>query len=357
MTNEIDQALSATAAVSEAATEQESTKNSIPPELALDSLFKEKSRPGNARSKGFGVEAEAIADQSIYSIPVGDLDVTEVEYQDRQNELPHGFFVEGERLVDIEMLGYDGETDLRIAALYNGNRIDIKNILVQALPLIIDTIGGMTISEIAKASSITVAQLIEQMPLADALAILIAGRVKNVGYDIAITDKCDNCKTLNKDEPAKGRPYHDIGALKMGLINNLEGRLAVQVDLEEGVTVLGSNYKSLLMRPMRVYEIAGMSKMERGKMDWALAQAAIFNIVGCKETRNVRGKVFSDDMYQSMNGEAALRDRTKILKASETLQGLSPQMSLSNDCGNCGNIWDSSLNWAALRNFLYDPAG
>lgn len=311
----------------------------------------------NSRSdKGFEAEASVAAEQEIYSIALEDLEVDEFEYQDRPDVLPHGFFVEGQRLTSIQMLGYDGETDLRIASLYNGNRIDIKNVLVQSLPLIVDTIGGMTLGEIAKASSITVAQLIEQMPLADAIALLVSGRVENVGYDIAITDKCDNCKTLNKDEPKKGRPYHDIGVLKMGFIKNLDGRLAVRVDLEEGFVSMGSTYTSILMRPMRVYEITGMAKMERGKMDWAIAQSSIFHIVGCKETRNVRGKVFSDQMYESMNGAAGLKDRNKILKASEELQKLSPQMALSNDCSNCGNVWDSSLNWAALRNWLYDSA-
>jgi hypothetical protein len=318
----------------------------------------EKRRPrNNSRSdKGFEAEAPAEPESEIYSIPLEDLEVDEFEYQDRPDILPHGFFVEGQRLTDIRMLGYNGETDLRIASLYNGNRIDIKNVLVQSLPLIVDTIGGMTLSEIAKASSISVATLIEQMPLADAIALLVSGRVENVGYDIAIADKCDNCKTLNKDEPKKGRPYHDIGALKMGFIKNLDGRLAVRVDLEGGFETIGGTYHSILMRPMRVYEITGMGKMERGKMDWAIAQASIFHIVGCKETRNVRGKVFSDAMYESMSGDIGLKDRNNILKASEELQKLSPQMFLSNDCGNCGNIWDSSLNWAALRNWLYDSA-
>lgn len=320
----------------------------------------EKRRPRNSSrsDKGFEAEtsAETDADAEIYSIALEDLEVDEFEYQDRPDLLPHGFFVNGQRLTNIRMLGYNGETDLRIASLYNGNRIDIKNVLVQSLPQIVDTIGGMTLQEIAKASSISVAQLIEQMPLADAIALLVSGRVENVGYDIAITDKCDNCRTLNKDEPTKGRPYHDIGSLKMGFVNNLEGRLAVRVDLEGGFETMDKTYHSILMRPMRVYEITGMGKMERGKMDWAIAQASIFHIVGCKETRNVRGKVFSDTMYQSMTGELGLKDRNKILKASEALQKLSPNMSLSNDCGNCGNIWDSSLNWAALRNWLYDSA-
>ena len=254
------------------------------------------------------------------------------------------------------MKGYDGEVDLRIASLYNGQRLDIKNVLVQALPWLVDKIGGVTLSEIAKASSISVAQLIEQMPLADALAMLVSGRVENVGYDIAINDKCDNCRTLNKDEPAKGRPYHDMGTLKMGFIKELENRLAVRVDLEGGFQVMGTAYHSILMRPMRVYEISGMAKMERGKMDWSIAQSSIFHIVGCKETAKVRGKVFSDTMYESMKGELGRKSRSQLLKASEILQKLSPQMSLSNDCGNCGNVWDSSLNWANLRDFLYSSA-
>lgn len=338
-------------------------ETTIAPELSEEVLAEPapetKQRPRNNASKGFGAEtkAEPTETQEIYSIGIADLEIEEFEYQDRPDVLPHGFFAEGTRLVDVEMNGYDGEVDLRIASLYNGQRLDIKNVLVQSLPLLVDNIGGATLSEIAKAGSISVAQLIEQMPLADALAMLVAGRVKNVGYEIAINDKCDRCSTTNKDEPAKGRPYHDIGALKMGFVKDLDARLAVRVDLDEGgFEVMGNTYHSILMRPMRVYEIAGMAKMERGKMDWSIAQASIFHILGCQATAKVRGKVFSDAMYESMSGEEGLKDRNKVLKASETLQKLSPQMSLPNDCGNCGNLWDSSLNWANLRDFLYSSA-
>jgi hypothetical protein len=337
----------------------DSTEEAAIEDAVVEEAPVEKRRPRNnarAEAKGFDSEVAESSDPEIYSIPLEDLQVEEFEYQDRPDVLPHGFFVEGQRLTDVEMLGYDGETDLRIASLYNGNRVDIKNVLVQSLPSIVSKVGGMSLAEIAKASSISVSQLIEQMPLADAIAMLVSGRVKNVGYDISINDKCGNCQTLNKDEPKKGRPYHDIGSLKMGFIKNLDGRLAVRVDLEGGFETMGDRYHSILMRPMRVYEITGMGKMERGKMDWAIAQASIFHIVGCKETRNVRGKVFSDAMYESMSGDLGLKDRNKILKASEELQRLSPQMALSNDCSNCGNVWDSSLNWAALRNWLYDSA-
>lgn len=331
----------------------------VPTESAAEESIGAKRRPRSlGRNDKLGFEPiEANADPTeIYSVPIEDLEIEEFEYQDRPDVLPHGFFVEGTRLTDIQMKGYDGEVDLRIASLYNGQRLDIKNVLVQALPWLVDRIGGMTLSEIAKASSISVTQLIEQMPLADALAMLVSGRVENVGYDIAITDKCDNCRTLNKDEPVKGRPYHDMGNLKMGFVKELEGRLAVRVDLEGGFKVMGTTYHSILMRPMRVYEIAGMAKMERGKMDWSIAQASIFHIVDCPETAKVRGKVFSDVMYESMKGELGRKSRSQLLKASETLQKLSPQMSLSNDCGNCGNVWDSSLNWANLRDFLYGSA-
>lgn len=326
---------------------------------ATEESIETKRRPRNpGRNDKLGFEPVEASEEAteIYSIPVEELAIEEFEYQDRPDVLPHGFFVEGTRLTDIQMKGYDGEVDLRIASLYNGQRLDIKNVLVQALPWLVDKIGGMTLSEIAKASSISVAQLIEQMPLADALAMLVSGRVENVGYDIAINDKCDNCRTLNKDEPEKGRAYHDMGTLKMGFVKELEGRLAVRVDLEGGFQVMGNTYHSILMRPMRVYEISGMAKMERGKMDWSIAQSSIFNIVGCKETAKVRGKVFSDTMYESMKGELGRKSRSQLLKASEVLQKLSPQMSLSNDCGNCGNVWDSNLNWANLRDFLYSSA-
>jgi hypothetical protein len=318
----------------------------------------EQKRPRRSNPRpGFGKEEEpALETKAVTTIRIEDLDLEEVAYEDMPQILPHGFFVDGERLVEIEMNGFDPKLDELLGGMYSGQKIDIKQILIAALPLMVKTVAGRTLAEIARACSITVAQLIEQMPLGDALAFILAAREAIVGQEIAIDDQCPNCRTRAMDNPAKGRFYHNTGTVRVGNIADLSDRLVAEVHLQGGFELHGTHCTHVHMRPVRLYELSKMPTLQRGKLDMAMVELQISAIPECQRVANVRGLLFNSKAYETMTGPHAIADRQALIVASQKLQKLGPAMSVENTCDNCGQEWQSALPWANLRSFLFTPA-
>jgi hypothetical protein len=315
-------------------------------------------RPGRKSSQGFAKKEDEEAEEVFIPTPIllDDLNIEEREYRDYPNILPHGFFLNGQRLRNFKVNEFSAELDSRLGKLYSGQRVAVQQVLSMSFPHVIAEVEGMTLNELAAESGCTVAQLIEQMPLADALTMVLGVREALVGEELAIADRCPNCKTHALDNPEEGREYHNISDIKAGMIDELEQRLVVQLDLEKGFTLHGQLCKRIEMRPVRLYELARMPNMERGRLDVSMAQLMICGIPECDRVKNVKGTLFSDVAYNSLSGTAGLRDRNKILAASEALQKLGPSMNLPNVCDNCGEKWDSQVGWVDLRSFWFKPA-
>lgn len=318
-----------------------------------DSGESKRPKPGNSR--GFGAEKteEAEEKSSIATIRFEDLKIVETEYQEVPDRLPHGIWCHGERVVDFEIAPYSAEVDLAIGKLYNGQRPDLKTIVTQALPQQLKSIGGMSPAKFAAECSVTVNQLFEQMVLADAITMALAAKTHLTGWEIAIEDTCPNCRTRHKDDPKTGTPYHDIGCVKTGTIENyLSDRLVVEIELERGFLLHDERVKRIQLRPIRLYELTPLQKMERGTMDIKMAQMQVCGVPESSR-QNVRGTILTDRAIVSMEGDVGLRDRSLLLKASQELSKIGPQMSLGVTCNNCGTEWDSQLNWVALRQFWF----
>jgi hypothetical protein len=339
----------------------DSTQVLVPEEVTSPVATEAEPEPARPRRSnprgGFGKEEEvAVEVKASTAVRIEDIELEDVAYEDIPAMLPHGFFVEGERLQEVKMHGFDPAVDEMLGALYSGQRAEIQKIMGAAFPKQIATIGGHTLDEIAKASSITVAQLIDQMPLGDALTCVIAGRERIVGEEIAIDDQCPECKTRAMDNPANGRFYHNTGTVRVGNLTDLSDRLVAEVQLKDGFVVHGVRCKRVHMRPVRLYELAKMPTLKRGKLDMAMVELQISAIPDCEKMNNVRGLLFNQKAYETMTGENAIADRKTLIDASQKLQRLGPAMSVANNCDNCGHEWQSALGWANLRNFWFTPA-
>jgi hypothetical protein len=338
----------------------DSTQTLVPEEVTSPVATEVESEPVRPRRSnprgGFGKEEEVEAEvKASTAIRIEDLQIEDVAYEDIPATLPHGFFVEGERLQAIKMNGFNPDLDEKLGMLYSGQKIEIQKIIGAAFPDMIRSIGGHTLAEIAKASSITVAQLIDQMPLGDALACILAGRERIVGEEIAIDDQCPNCRTRAMDNPEEGRFYHNTGSVRVGNIADLSERLVAEVQLTDGFVLHGVRCKRVHMRPVRLYELAKMPSLKRGKLDMAMVELQISAIPDCERMNNVRGLLFNQKAYSTMTGENAIADRQALIDASQELQRLGPAMSVANTCDNCGTEWQSPLGWANLRSFLLTP--
>lgn len=311
-------------------------------------------RPKGAKSKGFAAPSEKEVEKTAgATLRFEDLKITELEYQEVPDELPHGIWCHGERVVDFEIAPYSAEVDMAIGKLYNGQRPDLKTIVTQGLPQQLKSIGGVSVAKFAAECGVTIDRLFEQMVLADAITMVLAAKTALTGWEIAIEDTCPNCRTKHKDDPKNGTPYHDIGCVKTGTIDNdLSDRLVVEIELERGFILHDERVKRVHLRPIRLYELTPLQKMERGTMDLKMAQMQVCAVPESSK-QNVRGTILTDRAIASMEGEVGLRDRALLLKASQELSKIGPQMSLSTTCNNCGNEWDSQLNWVALRQFWF----
>lgn len=297
---------------------------------------------------------ESASDAEPNVVRFEDLKLRKVELQDYPNTLPHGFFVDGQRLQTLELASYNPNQDLQLGKLYSSPNAKIKAILGEFLPKIIKSIGGVELTELARSLSVPPKTLIEQMPLIDAMTVVLNARVNNVGMDIKMDAQCPNCKTQNVDDPEECRPYHELSEVEIGVFNNpITSKLIVEVTLEHGFYVGEDLCKTLRLRPIRLYELEKISKAPRGYLDVALLYQQVCEIPEASILQGVKGQLFNDELYATMK---SLDDRNLLLKASRKLQELGPGMSVNMTCHNCGNNWDESLSWGDLRTFLFQSA-
>ena len=304
-------------------------------------------------NSGFSTE-EQVSTTDITTLDYNSFNIKQVELQNYRNTLPHGLFVNGQRLQKFTLKDYDPEQDLKLATLYSNQKSDIKQVFGNFLPTIIETIGGRTLKEIAPEINSTPQQIIERLSLGDALTIILNARLQNVGELIEMEDQCPNCRTKNKDEPSQGRPYHSISEVMIGTIPVITDKLVVKIQLEQPFQVGEDLCDVVHMRPIKLYEMQKIQKSSqsaRGKIDITLLQNQICGIPQATALQNITGQIFDDDLYRQIK---SLKDRGTLLKVSEKLQEIGPNMNLPMSCYNCQYEWDSALPWGNLRNFLFD---
>lgn len=303
----------------------------------------------NPTSGGFQAQPEP-EETITATLTLDKFKIKKVQLQDFPNTLPLGFFVADRRIVNFTLNPFDPEQDLLLAKLYSNQKADLKQILSQFLPQAINTIGEYTVPELARECSCSPQKLIERMPLADALTVVLNQRMANVGEEIAINEQCPNCNTRNNDDPEEGRPYHNLGEVEIGLVPQLNEKLVLEVNLTKGFKVGPDLCKKIMMQPMKLYDLPKLGKVPRGKLDLAMMYLQVVAIPESTMLANVAGQLFDDDTY---SGIRDLKDREALLAASRKLQQIGPDMNLMLSCYNCGNEWRTSLPWPDLRNFLF----
>jgi len=268
--------------------------------------------------------------------------------------LPVGLFTaDGEHLTEYTLAPYKTKYDRVLGQLLNAPKAKITQVLGQFLPQYITSIGGFEIKELSeKMNGISPTRLIEGMPMGDALSIVLQIRLQSQGDDIAMSAQCPQCGVQNDDDPTKGRPYHDLSSTEVSCFCNLHAKPLIDVILKDGIEGRGEPIRRIQMQPLRLHQLEKVATPGSGTpVDIALLYGMICGIPDSELYSNVRGQVFSDELYDELTrGDLAI-----LRKAVEKIQP-GPDMNADMACFSCGHEWKSPIAWGNLRQFLFVAA-
>lgn len=310
-------------------------------------------------STGFAnEEAVDIGSQTGFqTIALDDFKVEKFEIQDLGNKLPIGLFhpETGERLTDFVLNPYKTKYDRQLGALLNAPKVKLGTVLGNFLPVMVKSIGGYELADLAKAYNVSPSKLVEGMYLADVLTLVLGIRLESQGTEIGMTAQCPACGEKNEDDPKKGRPYHDLSTIEVKIVENLPCKPMVEVTLEDGWEIFDDKITTVVMRPLRLFQIDEIAKPGSGNpvdinllysMVCALPQATHLGTV--EEQLRRRGGIFGDDLYD----ELTMGDLKRLRRALDVIQP-GPDMNTEMICHRCGHEWAAALPWSALRSFLF----
>lgn len=301
------------------------------------------------RQTGFAAEETPTTSPATDAIPIDQLQIRSFQLQDIPRRLPIGFVLNGERLHQFDLMPYTTEHDL---ILSKRNNEDLHITLGRFLPTIVRSIGGYTVPELAKELGTQPERLIQQMPFADAMAIVLNIRLETVGTDISLSDQCQRCNTKNEDSAEKG--YHDLGQVDIGTLMTLNQPLVVAVELETGFQELGNTVKTVLMKPMRLFQTSDkdLRTASDERAEILMMYKMICGLPEVPEYEGVYSNLFTDSMYTRLT----IADRDKLVTAARTLMKLGPKLIMGMECEACGKQWEVLIPWRFLRGFLSESA-
>jgi hypothetical protein len=304
-----------------------------------------------AKSTGFQIPPEAdasIADTTAIGIDA--LEIEEVCLAELNNTLPIGIFLDGERLTSFTLKPYKTKYDRVLGEILGRPKITILSALQQFLPLMIETIGGIPLADLAQKLSTSPARLFGGMYLGDALSIVVSIRMAAQGPHIKMSATCPSCGTENEDKGTIAEPYHDLSGLPIKKIVHLSSDPVVEVRLKDGLEVGKEKLFRILMQPLKLHQFEAIAKPGAGAMDVLMLYEMVVGLPESEYYGKAKGRVFSDDLYD----ELTMADQQILVKAIERLQ-IVPKMEAEMVCIGCGHKWDAGLPWGNLRRFLFVP--
>lgn len=316
------------------------------------------------QSSGFAAADDIALEIDADSIPVISLEalkIDKIEARELGCKLPIGIFLETheglERLQDYTLVPYKTKYDRVLGQLLSAPKAKLATVLGAFLPQMIESIGGYTVKEVAQKMNVSTQRLIEGMYLADALAIVLSIRLASQGGDISMSAQCPNCGTQNEDDPKKGRPFHDLNSVEVGVVRDLRHKIRVEVNLSDGIQIIDDVAKKIHMQPLRLFQVDQIAKPGSGiPVDIALLYAMVCGLpeattLGNLEDQRKMGQIFSDEFYDELTRD----DLKTIRKAIEVLQP-GPEMNADMNCSACGHEWEAAVPWPQLRSFLFTSA-
>lgn len=322
-----------------------------------------------ARSSGFVAPAPAEEVETTGSaIPLDTLKFVKVELGDLGNELPVGVFLpDGQRLRDFSLQPYAGNQEIILGRLVdantdsNGNLKDPMKVLKEFLPHVIASIGGYSVEDLAKQMSASKSEFFGRMYMGDVTTLMLAVRLQSQGWEFAMTGKCPECGTITSDDPAKGRPYHDLSTLQVKTLPTLTQKPIFELTLVESFSLYADEITRLWLEPLKLNQFDKLLKSTSGNpKDLDQIKEMVCGIPESSVLANQKGKFFDEELYsllcQGRDGRVS-KNKDLLYKAvGKMLPG--PLMQAEMDCKNprCKNHWEAGIPWISFREFLYFSA-
>lgn len=317
-------------------------------------------------NKGFTAEKPGDETKNESTPTSNTIDLFELEYKkialgELGHNFAHGIFFDGARLTDFELLDMTGYHYKALGALLerarNGKAFSrLCSFLVDKKAPVVRTIGGVSVPVLAQQLGYNdPSQLFRNMVFGDFLILLNQIRIQNAGKEIAISEKCPNCGTLNEDNPKKGRSFHDLSTVEVNIVEDLKTPLRGHITLNSGLqTGEGEVCKQLVLKPLTVAsaEKITVSKDKIDTEDIQLMYELVCEIPGSTWYKGEMSGVFGSELFQSL----VPRDISVIRKACTKIMELGAALRIENDCYNCGHEWESALQLGDLKNFLFIDA-
>lgn len=302
-----------------------------------------------ARNSGFQPNEFTAATAQYDAIPIGNLKVTTTRLDELGNKLPIGIFLEGDRLNSFKLRPYRTKHDRVLGEILSRPKINVVEALQDFLPQILEEIGGIPVSELSSKLSLSVSRLCSSLYLGDALTILLAIRQAAQGTLIKMSANCPVCSTHNEDKGTPASPFHDLSGLEIPIVEGLEQKPVFEIVLQDGLVVGNETVKSILMQPLKLHQFQALNRQNSNDAyDIAMLYEMVVGIPESEYYRNVKGRIFSDELYD----ELTMRDLEALRDAMDKLQ-LTPNLTAEMSCRNCGNEWEAALPWGQLRQFLF----
>jgi hypothetical protein len=294
--------------------------------------------------------------QSIETLKLRKLTIAEVPYT-----LPIGVFSpDGDRLQNYTLKPYDGACERALSRLCAKKQNRTAEILVDFLPVILDTIGGKKLSDLATLHEISVRDMLQNLYLADAIHILLQLRIDEYDKSIRLSAKCPNCGTPHLD--AEDEPS-DLSTVEVNLVRQLSSPL-IEVLLKSPVTFYAGTdeqetISAINIRPVRIRDLERLNKVQKGEDVLSLQHRILFStLVGSDkntgdEYQNSK-RTLSILSVESLYDKLATKDRTALMKAVTKIGQIGPEVQTEVHCQNpvCGNKFSASIPWQDLGSFL-----
>lgn len=256
-----------------------------------------------------------------------------------RNKLPLGISLGRERITEFQLFPYTTEMDFMLSRLFpeegEVQQTHIGQIVTQVFPAIVQHIGGYSLKELSTLLGVPPLRLFDSLFAADVLTIFLNIRVESSGVDIAFTNTCPSCLTINDDDPAKGRPYHDISALDIRYCDAAPIR---QVELISAISLPDGDCSIIELAPMTFGQFQQLEGCPDSLLELEVLQ------------RQVRNRDFDYRLIRN------LRDRQNLLKVSRELFRLGPdmEMAVAMLCYKCRFEWESHMAPSQAYSFYYN---
>jgi hypothetical protein len=193
-------------------------------------------------------------------------------------------------------------------------------------PPAIQSIGGMSLSEIAQRSGNSAQRLVENMDLADVVTMMIGVRLAARGRDYYATMACPvrNCKKTCKEQCS-------MDTLKIRSIRDLKHRPVIRVTLEYGIRDGNDLIKKIYFSPLKFHQLDIFFKQNIQPRE--MLERVITGIPESRAYGIKTGNPFCEDLFKKL--EKTGTDQRILISALQKIKpGPDAQFKFTCECGD-----------------------